>query len=187
MILALISIFLIGVVSGEISPEANRHLDNLIDENILFEYDEINSGTITNVVDASFIQVKIFQLFDKNCNSKEECGHFNQAVLKSGDSIIELTGPAVLLPYIVPGFQLISEVEAKEFEKMLDLIFPVFFPSGQEIYQENNTWVFIREESFGEKNGVIVKVDDQGKILSINKAEAIERNNFSEENGEVER
>lgn len=187
MVLALISILMVGVVSGEISPEINQQLDNLIEESIHYEYEEIPSDSISGVVDASFIQVKIFQLHEKDCHSIADCSHFSPTVIKSGETIAELTGPDVLLPYIASDFQLNSESSAGEFEEMLDLLFPVFYSSGKEIYQENDTWVFIREESFGDKVGIIVQVDGQGNILSLHADDAVERNNDSGENGEVER
>ncbi len=117
--------------------------------------------------------VKLFQLFERDCTSKEDCGHFNHTVLKSGDTLIELTGPDVLLPYISSDFKLKSEAEADEFEQMLDKLFPVFFSSGKEIYKEDNMWFFIREESFGEKNGVVVTVDNDGVILMIEERDEV--------------
>jgi hypothetical protein len=178
MQLALLVILVLAGAGDGLSPDEHRHLDNLVDQNIVFEYEEINSDGLSGVVDASFIGVKIFHLFDRNCSSKEECGYQEHIVLKSGDVMEELTAPNVLLPYITPAFKLESEVDAQEFEKMLDAVFPVFFSSGKEIYQEGNSWIFVREESFGEKNGIVVVVDAAGVVQNIEAVQNIE-------NGEV--
>ncbi len=190
MIFATMALWLTLLVSGSstaLSPSENLHLDNLIDENIVFECTEINPEVISGVLDASFIEVKIFQLFDRNCSSKKECGYIKHIVLKRDEVLFDLTGSDDLLPYVVPEFKLESAVEAKEFEKILDLVFPVFFSSGKEIYKEDNTWVFIRENSFGEKDGILVGVDSAGVILKIEDAQNIERKEQIKENGEVER
>jgi len=184
---ALIAILLIGCAIGDLSPEENQQLDTLLDENIVFEFDAMNPEGVSSVVEGSFIEVKIFNLYDKNCNSKEECGYVTHQILKSGEDFVELTSSSALLPYITPDFKLQSESEAAEFQQMLNVVFPVFMPSGQEIYQENDTWVFIQEESFGEKNGVIVNVDGDGTILKIEDGEAIERNTQYDGSGEVQR
>ncbi len=187
MNLALIAIVLIGCASGDLSHEENQQLDALLDVNVVFEFDAMDAESISSVVEGSFIEVKIFNLFDKNCDSKEECGYVTHKILKSGEDFVELTSSGVIQPYIAPTFKLQSESEAAEFQQMLNVVFPVFFTSGQEIYQENDTWVFIQEESFGEKNGVIVNVDSDGTILKIEDGEAIERNTQFDGNGEVEK
>lgn len=170
---ALLAILVIAGTIGDLSHEENSHLDKLVDQNIVFEFDEINSENISGVVDASFVGVKVFQLFDKDCSAKEECGYTEHKILKHGDTLIELTAPDVLLPYIAPGFVITKKAEAKEFEKMLDVVFPTFFSSGKEIYPAGDTWVFIREESFGEKKGVIVTVNNDGVIQKIREEDEV--------------
>jgi len=174
MNLALVAILLVGFVMGELSPEENQYLDNLVDENIVFEYDEMDAEGLSHVVDGSFIEVKVFHLFEKDCVVKEECGYFTHTILKSGEDLVELTAPGDLLPYIPASFKITSEDEANDFEKILDVGFPVFFSSGKEVYQVNNTWIFVREESFGEKTGVMVEVDAEGAILKIEDGEVSE-------------
>lgn len=172
--LALVAILMIASLGGELTPEENRHLDNLVEQNIAFEYDTINMEDIQGLMDASLIEVKIFQLFEKDCTSKADCGFYTHKVLKSGETLIELTEPDALLPYLSPDFKMQSQAEAEAFERMLDVVFPVFFSSGKDIYQEDKTWFFIREESFGEKKGVVVTVDGDGAILVIENRSEVE-------------
>lgn len=187
MKLSLLLFLLLSAAGGELSQEENRQLDNLVAENVVFEFDEIISEGTSGVVDASLIEVKLFQLFDKNCKSKEECGYVTYSVLKSGELLEELADSSDLLPFISPDFKIKSETDAREFEKMLNTLLPVFFASGEDVYQEGNTWVFVREESFGELKGVFVQVDDDGGILKIEDADEIVKNGLSGESGEVQR
>ncbi len=186
MSLVLIAILLISGISGELSPEENEKLDNLVLENLVFEFDEINTENFSNVFQASLIGVKEYHLFEKGCSSFADCGFFTSQVIKMDNLIVEITGAKDLLPFISPGFKITDRSEALEFEKMLNVIFPVFYQSGTEIYQEGAAWVFVREESFGEKNGIVVTVDTQGTIQAIINEDDIQRNSQGEESGEVE-
>ena len=180
MFLTLLAIFLIAASGGELSEKESRQLDDLVEENRVFEFDEMNADGISAVVDASLIEVKVINLFDRNCTSKTDCGYTTHTILKSDETLMEVIEYNDLLPFIRPSFKLKTETDANDFEQMLDVFFPVFFSGGKDIYQDGDTWVFVREESFGELNGILVTVDGDGVVLKIEEVEGLE-------SGDVER
>ncbi len=187
MIHIMLATLLLAGFGLEPSPEENRHLDQLVEQSIVYECDAIDSEEFANLVDASFIGVKVIHLYDKNCTMAAECEYTEHKVLKHGQTLVELMDPAELVPYLNPSFRLSSLDQAQEFEGLLDLLFPAFFSSGKEIIQAEDAWVFVREESFGEKNGVIVGVDEGGVILEITQVDDLGAEGPLAGNEEVER
>lgn len=153
--------------SAELSDEENQALDNLVEESIVFEFEENTSTDLAKVLDATLIEVKAINLYDKNCSARGECWYSSHHILKSSDSLLELSSASGVLPFVAPGFKIKSKNDAQAFEKMLDIFFPVFFSSGKKIRQVGADWVFIREESFGDIKAIVATVDASGIIVGI--------------------
>ena len=121
---------------------------------------------LEQVFDASFFKVKITRLFHDD-GSYEEI-----TLLKHAGEFAELTSANQLAVLVKPSFLISSLEEAQLFESTLDKLFPnEFSPNDKEIYQQDNQWFFVRMDWFGEKKGVVVTVDSQGVISSIENKE----------------
>jgi len=167
MFCTLVLVLMISASGGVLSPEENQHLDKLVEDNMVFEFDEKTPSNLAEVLNASLIEVKVINLYDKNGTTKADCWYTTHNILKSDDYLAELVSPNELLPFLAPEFSISSEDNARDFEQMLDVFFPVFFSSGKEILQVEDDWVFIREESFGDKQAIVVTVDGSGRPVAI--------------------
>ncbi len=69
----------------------------------------------------------------------------------------------------------LDEQSAVVFQDALDVLFPMghFAQKHKMFYGENEKWIFVRDESFGAKVGIIVDVDDGGKVIRIGAEQAI--------------
>lgn len=79
-----------------------------------------------------------------------------------------LQDKAGLLPLINKDYT-INEKSAVQFENVLDVLFPLghFEKDDKENFRRDNQWMFVRDESFGEKDGIVVDFDENGKITKI--------------------
>ena len=78
----------------------------------------------------------------------------------------ELITSNEFLMSIKEDFFLIDEISQEDFELALDQISD-FDRKEKERFERNGKWIFIREESFDEGRGFIVKTDDKGIITRI--------------------
>jgi len=92
----------------------------------------------------------------------------------NGDNYSVFKQNEELLASISEDF-ILNEKSAPQFQDCLDLLFPLghFDKKHKAFYNEANRWVFIRGESFGDKSGIVVNVDDHGEILGISPEEKI--------------
>ncbi len=69
----------------------------------------------------------------------------------------------------VSGDFILNEKSALLFQDALDVLFPVghFAEKHKAFYKNDDHWVFVRDESFGELTGIIVKVDGDGKVVTV--------------------
>jgi len=81
-------------------------------------------------------------------------------------SIEAALGETVVMEDMNPSFTLSHTEHASLFEQALDVLLddnaPEKYHTGQ-----GNTWIFIRQEWFGEGMGFIVRTNEQGEILSL--------------------
>jgi len=81
-------------------------------------------------------------------------------------SIEAALGEPVVIEDMNPSFTLSGDKQASLFEQALDVLLddnaPEKYHTGQ-----GNTWLFIRQEWFGEGMGFIVRTHEQGEILSV--------------------
>jgi len=63
----------------------------------------------------------------------------------------------------------INERSAVQFQNVLDVLFPLghFEKDDKDNFRKENQWMFIRDESFGEKSGIVVDFDENGKVTKI--------------------
>lgn len=81
-------------------------------------------------------------------------------------SIESALGFPVVIESMHPDFTLSSEDQASLFEQALDTLLNDDAPDAYHT-RYGNTWLFIRNEWFGEGMGFIVQTDNHGKILSL--------------------
>ena len=81
-------------------------------------------------------------------------------------SIEAALGFPVVIESMHANFTLSSEEQASLFEQALDILLNDSAPDAYHTVQ-GNTWLFIRDEWFGDGMGFIVNTDDHGKILSL--------------------
>jgi len=145
----------------ELSNEEQSSLNELINSNITIDADAFKGQSLSKILDAQFFSVKVtYSHMGIELESE-------MMVIKQNDNFSKFYNVDELLPVIKPSFKITSEEQAADFEKVLDKLFPVFYAGHKEIYQKDSQWYFIRGESFGEKDGVVVTVDNKGKIVEI--------------------
>ena len=81
-------------------------------------------------------------------------------------SIEAALGVPVVIESMHANFTLSTDEQASLFEQALDTLLNDNAPDAYHTTQ-GNTWLFIREEWFGDGMGFIVNTDDHGKILSL--------------------
>jgi hypothetical protein len=145
----------------ELSEKEQNSLDELINSSISVEADALKNQSFSEVLDAEFYTVQVTYLhMGLELNS-------DIMVAKHAGNFSKFYSVDELLPFIKSSYEISSVEQATEFEKVIDELFPVFYNGDKEMYQKDKEWFFIRNESFGEKEGVVVTVDDKGKIIDI--------------------
>ena len=144
-----------------LSEEEQKGLDELINSTISVDADAIKYQAILRILDAEFFSAEVTYLHLGIELSSE------LIVVKHKGNFSKFYGVDELLLFVKPSYKITSQEQATDFEKVLDKLFPVFYAGNKEIYQKDKQWFFIRNESFGEKEGVVVSVDGKGKIIDI--------------------
>lgn len=87
-----------------------------------------------------------------------------------------LENKAGLLPLMNKDYT-INEKSAVQFENVLDVLFPLghFEKDDKENFRKGNQWIFVRDESFGEKSGIVVDFDANGKLTKIDEQSNIQQ------------
>jgi len=153
---------------NELSEKEITNINTLINSSVQVDADAIISNDLSKILDAKFYNVEAVYLHLGIELISE------MIIVKQTDMFNKFYGTNQLVPLIKPTYRITSIDQASDFEKVLDKLFPVFFDSNKEIYQKNNQWFFIRDKSFGEKEGVVVTVDNNGKIIEIENKGGIE-------------
>lgn len=153
-----------------VSRKDRETITKLLTENTVTEKRLLDLDSISPVFAARFYEVKLVTTevdsSDGDMFTMTSTESFTAVgmdgiyyVLKQNDALV---------PLLAEGFVL-NETSALAFQKALDELFPVghFAEKHKAFYRENNRWVFVRDESFGKKEGIVVTVDGGGKILGI--------------------
>lgn len=156
-----------STVYGQLTPEEEQALTELIEENIEITADYFKDKCLNEVCDATFYKVKQVPKYKSN-------GEYSEILLVQTDSgYCEVSWANDLLPVLDDEFKLTSQEEAQTFEKLLDKLFPVFSSSEKQIIQQENKWIFVRSERWGEIEGTIVTVNDAGAVINIESNQTI--------------
>ena len=153
---------------NELSEKEITNINTLINSSVQVDADAIKSNELNKILDAKFYNVEAVYLH-LGIELVSE-----MMIVKHNDVFSKFYSVNQLLPLIKSSYKITSLEKATDFEKVLDKLFPVFFDSSKEIYQKDNQWFFIRDKSFGEKEGVVVTIDGNGKIIEIENKGGIE-------------
>ena len=179
MMAALIS----PVFAADVTPEENAEVAAAVRKlyKMKTKVKRIDSPAMQAVTDAV--------LYDVNVRVEGPDGSSTETVMliKKGDSHDTIAPPHTNQDYpelkalIKEGFTLKSDADAKTFEAVLDLLFPIHegFKDKDEkakaILREANRVTFIRGEFFKDLKGFIVKTDDAGAIVDVDYSLRIKR------------
>lgn len=151
-----------------LSEKEISNINTLINSSIQIDADAIKSNDLNKILDASFYNVAVtYSHLGIELISE-------MMIAKHNNVFAKFYGTNQLLPFIKSSYKITSNEKASDFEKVLDVLYPTFFDSNKEVYQKDNQWFFIRDKSFGEKEGVVATVDDNGKIIEIENKGGIE-------------
>ncbi len=168
-ILSLLLLISLGTYAqNELSEKEITKINTLINSSVQIDADAIKSNDLNKILDAKFYNVEAVYLH-LGIELVSEL-----VIVKHNDVFTKFYRTNQLLPLIKSSYLISSIEQASDFEKVLDKLFPVFFDSSKEIFQKDNQWFFIRDKSFGEKEGVVITVDDNGKIIEIENKGGIE-------------
>ena len=153
-----------------VSTEDRERIKALFMGKSTTEKSALDPAVMSRVFDAQFYQIDMvtteIDSSDGYVSSMTSTESFT-AVGRDGEYSV-LKKNEQLVPYISESFVL-NEESALLFQDTLDLMFPLghFAKEHKAFYQEGDQWIFVRDESFGEKEGVTVSVDGDGKIVGI--------------------
>jgi len=81
-------------------------------------------------------------------------------------SFTEMVESPLFLQSLKPAYSIQNESDAAAFELVLD-DYTNHMRSHKMLFSRDDAWYFVRDESFGEKEGFIVRTDSDGKISNI--------------------
>jgi hypothetical protein len=154
-----------------------QQIQNLINEKISYieSAEDLKSENFSTISDASFYRFS-FSLKEEIID--EEDGNYTSSHNQVFDGLVfnenlsifydfnELLSSEQFLESIKPTFLLLTESDANVFEAFLDE-HSNYMRSKKNVLFKDNTWYFVRDDSFEDKVGFAVKVDNEGRILAI--------------------
>lgn len=92
-----------------------------------------------------------------------------------GDKCEVLKDKKQLEGIIATTYKVKEEKDALVFQDALNALYPpgTFAKKHIQCYKNANQWMFIRDESFGKKEGFIVEVNESGEVLGVNYSKEI--------------
>lgn len=153
-----------------VSQEDRESIKSLLRGKSTTEKSILNPEIISQVFNADFYKIDIIT----TTVEISEDGKFTfsstesfMAVARDGDYSVFKKNDE-LVTYISNDFVL-NEKSAPLFQDALDVLFPMghFAEKHKTFYQQGDQWVFVRDESFGDKIGIAVKVNGDGKVITV--------------------
>ena len=146
-----------------VSKEDMAGIEALVSSEISFEKNKLLSDTLSQVFDARFYSI----VFTEQETAESQRTQDFIAYEKDGP-FTELKEKEDLIFLIKDGFVL-NNATANLFQTALDVLYPLdyFDKKAETNYKDNNKWVFVRSESFGEKKGLVLFLNDKGKIIGL--------------------
>lgn len=166
------------VLADYVLSDSDTHeIEKILSEKIEYKEsaEQYTNETLVSISDATFykfsfsLEEKVedpeYGTYTSSNNQVFEAIDFNDT-MQLFQNFTEILESSLFLEGMKPSFELKEDADAAIFEAMLD-VFTNYMPNDKMILFEDHVWYFIREESFGNKVGFVVKVDTEGKILSI--------------------
>jgi len=162
LLLLVFSIAICSAIESDLTADDAQGLENFIKTNMPKEYDEIKSGAISDLSKAKFYRVSISHNYTNH-------GQIDEIIVVNFQGeYSELKNINDLTKFIDPSYTINSLEDTEAFAMVAKELFPGWFPSFRDgIYQVENEWFFIYNKFFDDKDGIVVTVDDAGKITAI--------------------
>ncbi len=81
---------------------------------------------------------------------------------------------------VISNFRIKNDEQARDFERMLDIIMPDYNIFDRKHYKKDGVWCFVRNDDFGQPQGILVVVDKNGKIIYTEKCYNINESSIKE-------
>lgn len=155
-----------------VSGEELESIKNYLNARIRYDKSKVNSTPVSIVMDASFYRIDITTKLDESSYTSDKFF----AIEKNNEYSV-LKDCNDLVGAISADYSLKSTESALLFEEVLDVLYPVstFDEKNKDRYQIDNTWIFVREESFGDLRGYEVTIDDSGSVQAIKQSNELEK------------
>ncbi|MDF1550798.1 MAG: hypothetical protein P1P88_23450, partial [Bacteroidales bacterium] len=147
-----------------------------------FSVEEISTPELKKVSGAGFYNVQIFYTQGDESNQYEST--INTCLLAVNGAFgkdsrwAELIQNELFTKSIQKSFMLKSEKEARQFEILLDTLWPILDPATpKNFYKKDDIWFFVREVSGDETTAMMVLTDKIGKVL-YTKYGTVDENNI---------
>lgn len=162
LLLIIFSVAICIATEVDLTVDEAQGLENFIKSNITKEYEEIKAGAITELFTAKFFTVSVMHNYTKYSQTDEII------VVKFNGEYSELKSVNDLIKYLDPSYKITSLEDTESFAIAVKTIYPNMYNSFRDgIYQVENEWFFIYNEFFDDKDGIVVTVDDEGKVTAI--------------------
>ena len=162
LLLIVFSVSICATLETDLTAEETKGLESFIKQNISKEYDEIKAGALSDLSEAKFYRVNVMHNYTSQ-NQTDEI-----IVVNYKGEFSELKSINDLTKYINPSYKIKSMDDTETFAMVAKELFPGWFMSFRDgIYQVENEWFFIYNKFFDDKDGIVVTVDDAGKITAI--------------------
>ncbi|MCU4155605.1 hypothetical protein J1N10_06425 [Carboxylicivirga sp. A043] len=150
-------------VSDEMMAGIKEHYNNLTS----YIKTKLQSNALNEVFDACFYSITEQIHMDEYSRMED---HFI-AFSHNGQYDV-LKTEAQLLELIPPQFTIANEQDAILFQDALNTLYPpgTFAQKHIQCIQQEGQWLFVRDESFGDKKGYIVSLNADSHIMNIEKA-----------------
>jgi len=162
LLLIVFSVAISIAAEADLTADEAQALENFVKSNMTKEYEEIKAGAISELFNARFFTVNVMHNYtDYNHNDEIVVVEFN-------GEFSELKSINDLIKYLDPSYKITSLEDTESFALAVLKIFPSRYDSFRDgIYQVENEWFFIYSKFFDDKDGIVVTVDDEGKISAI--------------------
>ena len=154
-----------------VSDEDMTAINAWIDNRTEYIKQPIQSAGLEQVFDARFYSIT--QKTDLGDNAYSESAFIAFSYKEKYEVLLNIS---TLADLIKPEFKLDNEQKATTFQDALNALYPpgTFDKKHINCYKKDNTWYFIRGESFGKMKGILVSLDSSGKIETIEDKSEIE-------------
>ncbi len=152
-----------------VSLKDRNSIKKLLNKNITTNKSLLVSKELEIVFDAIFYNIAIITTEKDETGSMKSTENI-KAVKNNKDEFLLFKEISDMTKIIKKDF-ILNPKTAKFFQDALDILFPLghFDKKHKKYYQKGEKWFFIRGETFNKKTGVVVTIDNKGKIVKINK------------------